>query len=140
MRSAPFKYFKSHGAGIKLNLFMTSSTPNSSSEEETLRMAKDRAEMAKQFADGIAASASAARPVKTMSQQDSKSGMASKLKKAGVTLIALPDPVTGVVGVPVIAAGFALEKLSNRELRIPDVTSDLAKTMRELEKLRRGFR
>ena len=96
--------------------------------------------MAKHFAQGLAASATAARPVKTMSQQNSKSGMASKLKKAGVTLIALPDPVTGAVGVPMLAAGFALEKLGNRELKIPEVTSELAKTMRELEKLRRSFR
>ncbi len=119
---------------------MTSSTPDSSSNEETLRMTKDRARIARQFADGIAAVAAAASPVKTMSQPASKSGMASKLKKAGVTLIALPDPVTGAVGVPVLAAGFALERFANRELKIPEVTSDLAKTMRELEKLRRGFR
>ncbi len=118
---------------------MTSSTPNSSSGE-TLREARERAEMAKQFADGLAGSVAAAGPVKAMSREDSNSGMASKLKKAGVTLIALPDPVTGAVGVPMLAAGFALEKLGKRELRIPEVTSDLAKTMRELEKLRRGFR
>ncbi len=119
---------------------MTSSTPNSSTNEETIKIARERAEMARRFAEGIAESATAARPVKAMSQQDSKNGMASKLKKAGVTLIALPDPVTGAVGVPVLAAGFALEKLGKRELRIPEVTSDLAKTMRELEKLRRSFR
>lgn len=103
-------------------------------------MARERAEMAKNFAQGLASSAAAVGPVKTMSQQDSKSGTASKLKKLGVTLIALPDPVTGAVGVPVLAAGFALEKLGRRELKIPEVTSDLAKTMRELEKLRRSLR
>ncbi len=119
---------------------MTSSTPSSSSEEETIRITKERAEMAKQFANALAASTAAAKPVKTMSRQDSKSGMASRLKKAGVTLIALPDPVTGVVGVPVLAAGFALDKLGNHELKIPEVTSNLAKTLRDLEKLRRGFR
>ena len=103
-------------------------------------MAKERAQITKQFADGVAASSAAARPVKTMSQAESKGGLASKLKKAGVTLIALPDPVTGAVGVPVLAAGFALEKLGSRELRIPEVTFDLTKTMIELERLRRGFR
>ena len=108
--------------------------------EETIRVARERAEMAKNFAKGIAASAAVTRPVKSMSQQDTNSGMASKLKKVGVTLIALPDPVTGAVGVPMLAAGFALEKLSNRELKIPEVTADLARTMRELEKLRRSFR
>ena len=119
---------------------MTSSTPDSSTNEETIRIARERAEIARDFAKGLAASAAAARPVKTMTQQASKNVVASKLKKVGVTLIALPDPVTGAVGVPVLAAGFALEKLGNRELKIPEVTSDLAKTMRELERLRRSFR
>ncbi len=96
--------------------------------------------MAKLFAKGIAMSAAAAQPAKSMSRENSKSGMASKLKKAGVTLIALPDPITGAVGVPVLAAGFALEKLGNRELRIPEVTAELASTLREIEKLRRSFR
>jgi hypothetical protein len=127
-------------SGVELEFKLTPSTQNSSSDEETVRNARQRAEVAKRFAEGIAAATAATRPVKTMSQQDSKSGTSSKLKKVGVTLIALPDPVTGAVGVPVLAAGYALEKLGNRELRIPELTSDLAKTMRELEKLRRSFR
>lgn len=119
---------------------MTASASSSPAEKETIRATKERVEMAKIFAEGMATSSAAARPVKTMSREDSKSGMASKLKKAGITLIALPDPVTGAVGVPMLAAGFALEKLGNHELKIPEVTADLAKTMRELENLRRNFR
>ncbi len=119
---------------------MTASTSRAQPEKETLKATKEHAELTKQFAKGIATAAAAARPAKSMSRENPKSGMASKLKKAGVTLIALPDPVTGAVGVPVLAAGFALEKLGNRELKIPEITSDLAKTMRELEKLRRNIR
>ncbi len=119
---------------------MTAAASNSQTEKETLRSTKERVKVAELFAEGITTSAATARPAKSMSREDSKSGMASKLKKAGVTLIALPDPVTGAVGVPVLAAGFALEKLGRRELRIPEVTADLAKMMRELEKLRRNFR
>ncbi len=119
---------------------MTTPASSSKSEKETVKATKERVEVAKLFAEGIVTSAAAARPIKSMSREHSKSGMASKLKKAGVTLIALPDPVTGAVGVPVLAAGFALEKLGNRELKIPEVTADLAKTMRELDKLRRNLR
>jgi hypothetical protein len=119
---------------------MTSSTSKVQSEKETIRATKERADVAKVFAEGIAMSAAATRPAKSMSREESKGGMASKLKKAGVTLIALPDPITGAVGVPVLVAGFALERIGNRELKIPEVTADLANTMRELEKLRRGFR
>jgi hypothetical protein len=119
---------------------VTGSNSSSQSEKETIRATKERVEVAQLFAKGMATSAAVAQPARTMSREDSKSGMASKLKKAGVTLIALPDPITGAVGVPVLAAGFALEKLGNRELKIPQVTADLADTMRELEKLRRSLR
>lgn len=119
---------------------MAASTASSDSERETIRATKEHVEVAKLVAQGISTSATVAQQAKSMSRQDSQSGIASKLKKVGVTLIALPDPVTGAVGVPVLAAGFALEKLGNRELRIPEVTADLAKSMRELEKLRRSFR
>ena len=139
MSSSPFKYFK-HNSNIQCHVAVTDSNSSSQSKKETIRATKEHIEVAKIFTQGIMTSATVAQPVKTMSREPSKSGMASKLKKAGVTLIALPDPVTGAVGVPVLAAGFALEKLGNRELKIPEVAADLANTVRELEKLRRSFR
>ncbi len=105
-------------------------------EEETLRIMKERERLRRQFAEGIASSIGAAGPVKSMSRDKANSGVASKLKKAGVTLIALPDPVTGAVGVPVLAAGFAIEKIGNRELTLPEVTAELVRTFRELQRLR----
>ncbi len=105
--------------------------------EEHLRILKERAESGERFAEVIAESARVVHPVRTISREDSKSGVASKLKKTGVTLIALPDPVTGAVGVPVLAAGFALEKLGKRDLSLPQVTGELTKTMKELERLRK---
>ncbi len=119
---------------------MTASNSNLHSEKETVKATKERVEVVRVFTKGIAASAATAQPAKSMSRETPKSGTASKLKKVGVTLIALPDPITGVIGVPVLAAGVALEKLGNRELKIPEVTADLASTMKELEKLRRSFR
>lgn len=116
------------------------SDSNSRSNEETVKIFKERKELTERFAEGVIASADVLRPVKIMSREESKSGIPSKLKKAGVTLIALPDPVTGAVGVPMLAAGVALEKLGKRELTIPQVTADLAKMMKALEQLRRSLR
>ncbi len=119
---------------------VTQSGPTAQSEKELVRATRDHAHVTKQFSKDIAASAAAVHPAKSMSRQCSQNNTSSKLKKVGVTLIALPDPVTGAIGVPVLAAGFALEKLGNRQLTIPQVTSDLAEAMKELEKLRRNLR
>ncbi len=119
---------------------VTQSSSSAQPEKELLGATREHAKVTENFAKEISASAAVAHPAKSMSREGSKNSTGSKLKKVGVTLIALPDPVTGAVGVPVLAAGFALEKLGNRQLTIPEVTADLAKTMKELEKLRRNLR
>lgn len=55
----------------------------------------------------------------------------STLKKAGVALIATPDPVTGVAGVALLASSFAMAK--GDPLSLADLSRETAKILRELD-------
>ncbi len=117
---------------------MTQSSPPRSTDKETLRSVKENLEICEKVGEQMSISAEALSPVKRMNRSETKGNIASKLKKTGATLIALPDPATSAIGVPMLAAGFALEKVGNRELTLPQMTNELAKTVKELEKLRRA--
>lgn len=54
----------------------------------------------------------------------------STLKKAGIALIAAPDPVTGVAGVALVASSLALSK--KEPLNLAEVSRETAKILREL--------
>jgi hypothetical protein len=56
------------------------------------------------------------------------------MKKAGVALIAAPDPVTGVAGVALLASSFALK---NKEpAKIADIAAETRKILREIQSFR----
>jgi len=62
-----------------------------------------------------------------------RDGKHSWLIKAGVALIAFPDPtVSDVVGSAMIAAGLVQEGVRRRSLHIEDVTKTFQRTMQEL--------
>lgn len=106
--------------------------------KKLLKTVREHAELNAQASDALIKAKVATNPVRTMNHAPGKSGVASKLKKAGVTLIAMPDPVTGVIGVPVLAAGVAIERMGKRDLSIPEVASELSRTLKELERIRRA--
>ncbi|MDG6914083.1 MAG: hypothetical protein JRN44_01525 [Nitrososphaerota archaeon] len=58
----------------------------------------------------------------------------SSMKKAGVALIAAPEPVTGVAGVALLATSFALK---NKEpAKIADIAEETRKMLREIQSFR----
>ncbi|MDG6917706.1 MAG: hypothetical protein JRM85_08960 [Nitrososphaerota archaeon] len=58
----------------------------------------------------------------------------STMKKAGIALIAAPDPVTGVAGVALLASSFALK---NKEpMKVSDIAAETRKLLREIQSFR----
>jgi hypothetical protein len=55
------------------------------------------------------------------------------MKKAGVALIAAPDPVTGVAGVALVATSFAMKK--NEPTNLENLAQETRKIIRELGSL-----
>jgi hypothetical protein len=64
----------------------------------------------------------------------SRENHGDKLAKAGIALILCPDPITGVAGVPLFAAGKFMRSRQSNSLK--DVYLDLNQTLRSLASLR----
>lgn len=58
----------------------------------------------------------------------------SAMKKAGVALIAAPDPVTGVAGVALLAASFAMK--NKDPAKVGDIAEETRKLLREIQSFR----
>jgi hypothetical protein len=66
-----------------------------------------------------------------------RDGNHSVLIKAGLVLIAFPDPtISDVVGGAMVAAGLVQEGIRRRALHVDDLPKTFRKTMRELQNLR----
>lgn len=66
-----------------------------------------------------------------------RDGKHSVLIKAGLALIAFPDPtVSDVVGGALVAVGLVQEGIRRRALHVDDLAKTFQKTMRELQNLR----
>jgi len=66
-----------------------------------------------------------------------RDGKHSVLIKAGLALIAFPDPtISDVVGGALVAAGLVQEGIRRRALHVDDLPKTFQKTMRELQSLR----
>jgi len=61
-----------------------------------------------------------------MRQLTKPNSPSSTMKKVGVALIAAPDPITGAIGVPLVAAAYALKS------KDPASLDSLAKETRRL--------
>lgn len=57
----------------------------------------------------------------------------STMKKAGIALIAAPDPITGVAGVALVATSFAMKK--NEPTSLENLAHETRKILRDLQSL-----
>ena len=97
-----------------------------SAAESLARVAEAKSEVARR-ADASAL----CRNVEGLTKPKSPS---STMKKAGVALIAAPDPVTGVAGVALLATSFAMK---NKEpAKIGDIAEETRKLLREIQSFR----
>ncbi len=52
----------------------------------------------------------------------------------GIALIAAPDPITGAIGVPLVATSFAMKK--KEPVGLDHLAKETRKVLREMESLR----
>ncbi len=97
-----------------------------SAAESLARVVEAKSEVA-----GRTDAASLTRHVEGLTKPKSPS---STMKKAGVALIAAPDPVTGVAGVALLASSFALKK--KEPTKIADIAEETRKILREIQSFR----
>jgi hypothetical protein len=89
-----------------------------------------RAELKSEVASSTDAS-SVSRHVRQLTKPNSP---AKSMKKAGVALIAAPDPVTGVAGVALVASSLVLGK--NEPASLANLAQETRKVLREIQSLR----
>ena len=95
------------------------------SSESASRLVRDRAEVA-----GSIDAAQVTRHVKTVT--DPKSPR-STMRKAGIALIAAPDPVTTAAGAGLLASSFALKK---EPANLTNLALETRKILRDLQSFR----
>jgi len=71
---------------------------------------------------------------KTISRTRGRGKIAKSLIKAGIALIAVPDPITDVPGIVMVAGGYIISKLWESN-GISDITKELRKTLTSIEEL-----
>ena len=76
-------------------------------------------------------SASVARHVQNITKPNSPG---ATMKKAGVALIAAPDPITGVAGVALVASSFALT--GKEPASLAHLAKEARKVLRDVESIR----
>jgi hypothetical protein len=81
----------------------------------------------------VAAAASTSNVTKHMKQLTKPNSPASAMKKAGVALIAAPDPFTGVAGVALVGASFAAKRKEPTSLE--NLAQETRKVLRDLGSL-----
>ena len=59
--------------------------------------------------------------------------MAGTMKKAGIALIATPDPITGIIGVPLLASSYIMKR--KEPLSLTHLAEETRKVMRDLQSL-----
>ncbi|MDG7013977.1 MAG: hypothetical protein JRN11_01060 [Nitrososphaerota archaeon] len=94
--------------------------------ESLVRVAEAKSEVAKKTE-----ASNLARHMEGLTKPKSPS---STMKKAGIALIAAPDPVTGVAGVALLASSFALKK--KEPTKIADIATETRKILREIQSFR----
>ena len=55
------------------------------------------------------------------------------MKKVGIALIATPDPITGVIGVPLLASSFLMKK--RQPASLGNLAEETQKILREIRSL-----
>jgi len=95
------------------------------STESASRLVRDRAEVA-----GNIDSRQVTRQVETVTNPKSPR---SALRKAGIALIAAPDPVTTVAGAGLLASSYALKK---EPANLANLASETRKILRDLQSFR----
>lgn len=105
--------------------------------ENIAELLKEYAESRKQTATAAASAINGFSNELHSTQKLWKQGNKSILIKAGLALIAFPDPlVSDVVGAAMIAAGLIQMKMRNSALYVDDVYKTFPKVMRELSAIK----
>lgn len=60
--------------------------------------------------------------------------LASGMKKAGIALIATPDPITGIIGVPLLASSYVMKK--REPTTLGNLAEETRRVLREMQSLR----
>lgn len=93
----------------------------------------------KEFCDTLKNAGNDVRPLKRLVGNPFKESIDSWLIKAGVTLIAFPDPtISDLIGATMVAAG--LIKRGTRQLTMADVYVEFTDTVKSLEKIRQEIK
>lgn len=56
------------------------------------------------------------------------------MRKLGIALIAAPDPITGIIGVPLVASSYAMKK--REPVGLTHLAKETRKILHEMESLR----
>jgi hypothetical protein len=96
-----------------------------SSTESASRLVRDRAEVAGNISAGRVA-----RQVESVTKPKSPR---STMRKAGIALIAAPDPVTTVAGAGLLASSYALKK---EPASLTNLAMETRKVLRDLQSFR----
>lgn len=96
-------------------------------------------ELSESYADLAQALKTTTRETKT-TKQLWRNSKRSWLIKAGLALIAFPDPtISDVVGSAMVAAGLVQEEIKRRTLHVEDVHETFKNTVRELRTMKESF-
>ncbi len=96
-----------------------------SSASSVSRLAKEKAE--------VAARADAAPVAEHVRKVTKPASLSSGMKKAGIALIAAPDPITGVPGVALLVSSYVLKKKEPASLG--HLALETRKILREIQSL-----
>ena len=97
-----------------------------SATDAVARVAKERLEVAETVRSA---------PVKKRVEKVTNPGsLSGGMKKAGIALIAAPDPLTGVPGVALLASSFVLKK--REPANLGHLAQETRKILREIQSLR----
>lgn len=82
----------------------------------------------------VASSMDTSLSIEMMKRMKGRGKFGKKMIKAGIALIAVPDPITDVPGVMLVAAGYLAERFWS-SYGFEDVSKELRKTMQILTSL-----
>ena len=93
----------------------------------------------KEFCSILKSAGGDARPLKRLVGNPFKESMDSWLIRAGITLIAFPEPtISDLVGSAMVAAGLVKRRL--KQLTMADVYVEFTDTVKSLERIRQDLR
>lgn len=102
-------------------------------EKKLVRATKESMLRLAQTKEGVARTMDSTNVSKHVKQLTKPNSPSSSMRKAGIALIAAPDPVTGVAGVALVATSFAVKK--NEPASLAHLAQETRKILRDLGSL-----